>query len=121
VDPKSAWALRNPDFYPVDLVHAPYNDLLRVPGIGPSSASRILRLRREGTLRFEQLAKLGVVFKRARWFVCCGGRLPDQVREAHGMRLSDNVLALRSLLSRSYGPGLIPGNRQLVFSWDAMQ
>ena len=118
LDPKSSWALRNPDFYPVDLVHAPYNDLLRVPGIGPASASRILRLRREGPLHFDQLAKLGVVIKRARWFVLCNGHFPDPAQASRAAHFPDNMSSLRFLLSGSWMPGMIQDNRQLEFGWD---
>jgi predicted DNA-binding helix-hairpin-helix protein len=74
VDPKSAWALRHLDRFPVDLDRAGIEALRRVPGIGHVSASRIAATRRFGALREEDLPRLGVVLKRARHFVVCGGR-----------------------------------------------
>ena len=59
----------------VEIMNAEYETLLRVPGIGPISARRIVSARRHGTLRFEDLKKLGVVLKRAQFFITCGGRM----------------------------------------------
>ena len=56
-------------------MNAEYETLLRVPGIGPISARRIVSARRHGTLRFEDLKKLGVVLKWAQFFITCGGRM----------------------------------------------
>ena len=56
-------------------MRADYETLLRVPGIGPTGAKRIISARRTGTLRFEDLKKLGVVLKRAQYFITCGGRV----------------------------------------------
>jgi predicted DNA-binding helix-hairpin-helix protein len=80
LDPKAAWALRNPDRFPVEINTAAYEDLLRVPGLGHTSAARIVGTRRCAAVREEDLAKLGVVMKRARYFVTCGGRMPSGVR-----------------------------------------
>ena len=78
LDPKCAWALRHPEAFPVEINHADKETLLRVPGIGVRSALRILRARRLGTLQPEDLKKIGVVVKRARFFITCNGRrLPD--------------------------------------------
>jgi putative DNA modification/repair radical SAM protein len=74
LDPKSSWALRHPEFFPVDLQSADYEALLRVPGIGVTGAGRIVSTRRAGTVRVEDLGKMGIVMKRARWFLCSGGR-----------------------------------------------
>ncbi len=73
LDPKSAWALRNRDLFPVEVNQAEYEVLLRVPGIGIRSAQRIIRARREQRLRVEELARLGVVLKRARHFLTGDG------------------------------------------------
>lgn len=75
VDPKLGWALRHPEFFPVDVNRDNKERLLRVPGIGPVSARRILKARRERTLRWDDLPRLGVVMKRARPFVTCAGRV----------------------------------------------
>lgn len=74
LDPKAAWALRHPDFFPVAIESADYEALLRVPGLGVRSAQRIVRARRVGGLSWEDLKKLGVVLKRARHFLTLGGR-----------------------------------------------
>jgi putative DNA modification/repair radical SAM protein len=75
LDPKSGWALRNPDMFPVEVTTANYRTLLRVPGVGPKSASRIVAARRCGTLRVSGLAALGVIMRRARWFITVSGKL----------------------------------------------
>ena len=77
LDPKLAWALRHPDFFPLDLMRAEYGQILRVPGIGLKSAERIVAARRYTRLDDGHLKKLGVVMKRARYFIVShrpGGR-----------------------------------------------
>jgi putative DNA modification/repair radical SAM protein len=78
IDPKSDWALRNLHRFPVEISTAEYRDLLRIPGIGPKSALRIVKARKHGAIRSSSLARLGVVMRRARWFITVGGRLPDE-------------------------------------------
>lgn len=80
LDPKSYWALNHMDRFPVEIMSADYETLLRVPGIGPVSAKRIVSARRVSHLRFEDLKKLGVVLKRAQFFLTCGGRMRDGLR-----------------------------------------
>ena len=80
LDPKCCWALRHPDFFPVEVNRADYEALLRVPGIGVVSAKRILVARRGGALRAEDLKKLGVVLKRAQYFLTCSGRSTAPLR-----------------------------------------
>ena len=75
LDPKSDWALRHMEFFPVDVNGADYETLLRVPGIGVKSAKRILTARRCGGLTFEGLKVLGVVLKRAQYFITCSGKV----------------------------------------------
>lgn len=75
IDPKCEWALRHLEEFPVELETAPYDKILRVPGIGPKSAGRIVEARRYGHLSFEYLKKMGVVLKRAHYFVTCGGKM----------------------------------------------
>ena len=79
LDPKCCWALRHPEFFPVELERADPHTLLRVPGIGPKSMRAILRARRAGSLRLEALPKLGVVCKRAQYFITCSGRRPKDL------------------------------------------
>ena len=71
IDPKLAWALRHPETFPVNVNTADYEVLLRVPGIGVKSAQLIVASRRHGHLTSEHLKKIGVVMKRARYFVTC--------------------------------------------------
>ena len=75
-DPKLAWALRHPEVFPVDINMADYELLLRVPGIGVKSARLIVASRRFGRLGFYQLKRIGVVMKKARYFITCR-ELPD--------------------------------------------
>lgn len=74
IDPKCAWALRNLALFPVEVNAAPYEMLLRVPGIGVVGAKRIVSARRGSRLDFEALKRLGVVLKRAAYFITCGGK-----------------------------------------------
>lgn len=73
VDPKAAWAVQHHDQFPVNVNRAPYEMLLRVPGIGVKSAKRIVASRRMGTLTYDSLAKIGVVMKRASHFLTAEG------------------------------------------------
>jgi len=85
VDPKCSWALRHMEQFPVEVSAADYETLLRVPGIGVTSARRILVARRAAPLSFDVLKKVGVVLKRAQYFITCGGKLLPglRVREDH--------------------------------------
>ena len=74
LDPKCAWALRHPEAFPVEIATAPYERLLRVPGIGTRSARRICSTRRFAALRLEDLTRLGVVLRRAQFFLTVNGR-----------------------------------------------
>jgi predicted DNA-binding helix-hairpin-helix protein len=69
VDPKLGWALRNPHVFPIDVNKAPYEMILRVPSIGIKSAKLITASRRFGKLNSMQLKKIGVVMKRAQYFI----------------------------------------------------
>ena len=75
LDPKCCWALNHLEVFPVEINRADYRLLLRVPGIGCKSASRIVKARRMGSLGFEDLKKMGVVLKRALYFITCSGRM----------------------------------------------
>ena len=74
VDPKANWALNNLDLFPVEVNAAPYEMLLRVPGIGVTGARKIVQARRTCCLREDELRKLGIAFKRARFFITCAGK-----------------------------------------------
>ena len=80
LDPKCCWALKHLECFPVEVNRADYRMLLRVPGIGYRSASRIVKARRMGSLRFEDLKKMGVVLKRAVYFLTCNGKMMYPVR-----------------------------------------
>ncbi|MBS5399046.1 MAG: putative DNA modification/repair radical SAM protein [Lachnospiraceae bacterium] len=80
LDPKCCWALRNLDIFPVEINRADYHTLLRVPGIGYKSAGRIVKARRWGCIGFEDLKKMGVVLKRALYFITCSGKMMYPVR-----------------------------------------
>lgn len=80
LDPKCNWALKHLDQFPVEVNRAEYDMLLRVPGIGVKSALRIVKARRMGVLQFEDLKKMGVVLKRALYFLTCNGRMMYQTK-----------------------------------------
>ncbi|WP_235441437.1 putative DNA modification/repair radical SAM protein [Paenibacillus sp. IHB B 3415] len=92
LDPKCSWAVNHREQFPVEINRAPYEMLLRVPGIGVRSAQRIVKARRAGTLDFQALKKLGVVLKRAQFFITCKGK------PLEGLKVSEHTL-LRSLMS----------------------
>ena len=75
LDPKADWAVRHLELFPVEVNRADYRLLLRVPGIGVKSAQRIVQARRTACLNFEHLKKIGVVLKRALYFITCNGRM----------------------------------------------
>ena len=74
VDPKMMWALRNLDQFPIEINKATYHELLRIPGIGVTSAKRILAQRRVQAITYDALKKMGIVIKRARFFLTCQGK-----------------------------------------------
>lgn len=74
IDPKCDWALRHLGLFPLDVQTCSYDLLLRIPGIGPKSAGRIMQSRRFGRLDFDSLKKMGVVLKRAHYFITCNGK-----------------------------------------------
>ncbi|MEG1875569.1 MAG: putative DNA modification/repair radical SAM protein, partial [Angelakisella sp.] len=107
LDPKANWAINHMELFPVEVNTAPRELLLRVPGVGVKSANRILTARRVGRLDFAALVKLGVVLKRAQYFLTCNGALQE------GVRLTPQ-LVLSGMLSRRIADGLeLPGGEQL--------
>jgi len=88
LDPKEDWAVRHLEKFPVEINRAPYEMLLRVPGVGVKSARRILAARRCGNLTFSDLKKIGVVSKRALYFITCSGRMmyPTKLEEDYIVR-----------------------------------
>ena len=101
LDPKCDWAIGHLEQFPVEIMRADLETLLRVPGIGPVSARRILSARRQSHLRFEDLKKLGVVVKRAQFFITCGGRMRQ------GLRFSPDTLPVQLAQMER---GLLPEN-----------
>lgn len=92
IDPKCDWALGHLENFPIEINRADYFMLLRVPGIGTKSARRIVQARRFGNLKFEDLKKMGVVLKRALYFITCQGKMMYPVK-------IDEDYILRNLLS----------------------
>lgn len=92
-DPKCNWALKHLEQFPVEINRADYKMLLRVPGLGYKSAVRIVKARRLGVLSFSDLKKMGVVLKRAMYFITCSGRMmyPTKLEEDYITRNLLNV------------------------------
>ncbi len=112
LDPKCSWAVAHLEQFPVEVMRADYETLLRVPGIGPTSAKRIISARRTAHLRFEDLKKLGVVVKRAQYFVLCDGRA------ALGLRFSPATIVQQL---EAVERGLLPsGEMQQLSLFDAV-
>ena len=88
LDPKEDWAVRHLERFPVEINRAPLEELLRVPGVGVKSAQRIVAARRSGSLNFPDLKKIGVVLKRALYFITCSGRMmyPVKIEEDYIVR-----------------------------------
>ena len=106
VDPKCSWALAHLDFFPVEVNSADYETLLRIPGVGVRSAKRIVYSRRSGPLHIEHLRRLGVVMKRAQYFLTAAGKMAD------GLRFSPDSL-LRSLIAAEQSSLPLPEMEQL--------
>ena len=94
LDPKCNWAVHHMELFPVDVNSAEYDMLLRVPGIGVKTANRIITARRTGSLSFDGLKKIGVVLKRAQYFIVCSGRKAD------GLKITESAV-MRELMSAS--------------------
>ncbi|RPF48791.1 putative DNA modification/repair radical SAM protein [Hydrogenoanaerobacterium saccharovorans] len=100
IDPKCNWALNHMDMFPVEINTAPYDTLLRVPGIGVKSAQRILLARRATSIDFTGLKKIGIVLKRAQYFITCNGKI------AEGLKITPEG-AMRALISERCA-GMLP-------------
>ena len=107
-----SWAVAHLEQFPVEVMRADYEVLLRVPGIGPTSARRIVSARRTAHLRFEDLKKLGVVVKRAQYFLLCDGRA------APGLRFSPATITQQLKIMEQ---GMLPaGQWQQLSLFDAV-
>lgn len=98
-DPKCNWALKHLEYFPVEVNRADYKLLLRVPGIGYKSAGRIVKARRLGTLDFSDLKKMGVVLKRAVYFITCRGKM------MYPVKLEEDFIARNLLSVKEKRPG----------------
>lgn len=108
IDPKSSWAIRNRDFFPVEVNRAEMYTLLRVPGIGVRSAQRIVKLRRVKSVNFDDLKKLGVVLKRARYFITCSGKTFENTS------IDAEEIKHRLIFPDSHGQLFLPLSNQLL-------
>ncbi len=97
LDPKCDWALRHLEQYPVEVNKADYYTLLRVPGIGTNSAQRILMARKSAVLDFNDLKRLGIVLKRAIYFITCNGRMMYPIKIEENF-ITRQLLALKDQL-----------------------
>ncbi|MDR3541574.1 MAG: putative DNA modification/repair radical SAM protein [Desulfosporosinus sp.] len=95
VDPKCNWALNHLEKFPLEINKAPYEMLLRVPGIGVTGARRILTARRNSSLDFSGLKKMGIVLKRAQYFITCKGKIME------GLKITSDG-AIRALMADQY-------------------
>lgn len=103
VDPKLAWALRHPEVFPVDINRADYEMILRVPGIGVKSAKMIVVSRRYRRLNSDSLKKIGVVMKKARFFITCH-ELPFQTIQDLRPEYVRRALTVRKRKASDPGP-----------------
>mgnify|MGYP002243385942 CR=1 FL=1 len=91
IDPKLGWALRHPELFPIDINQADYEMILRVPGIGIKSARQIIASRRFSKLGFYELKKIGVVMKKAQYFITCNELPTRTVNELDPDRSTQTV------------------------------
>ncbi len=108
IDPKLAWALRHPEKFPVDINRADYEMLLRIPGLGVKSAKMILIARRYGRLGASQLKKMGVVMKKAQYFMSCNELALKTIQEITPGQV-------RQILTRKTGKQEDPRQLKIIF------
>ncbi|MCM1307838.1 MAG: putative DNA modification/repair radical SAM protein [Butyrivibrio sp.] len=117
LDPKCDWALRHLELFPIEINRADYYSLLKVPGVGVNSAKRIVKARRSAPLDFSDIKKMGVVLKRALYFITCSGKM------MYKTKLEEDYI-VRNLLDDEHSVRLRLGGeatyRQLSF-FDAAQ
>lgn len=88
VDPKCSWAISHLDMFPVEINTADYEMLLRIPGVGVKGAKKIIAARKYTSLNFEDLYRLGIVLKRARFFITCNGKTMQSIPETEESMIS---------------------------------
>lgn len=108
VDPKLAWALRHPEQFPIDINRAEYEMLLRIPGIGVKSAKMIVVTRRYGRISASQLKKIGVVMKKAQYFITCHELPMETIQEIRPERV-------RQILIQKKSPKEDPRQLKIIF------
>ncbi len=106
LDPKAAWALRHLEHFPINVNRASKEELLRVPGLGVRSCAKILRARRQTSLHLDDLKKLGVVMKRARYFLHDGHSMPVAFRSEEALRCALVPQAERQLSLNFNSPAM---------------
>ena len=111
LDPKCDWALRHLENFPVEINLASYQTLLRVPGIGYKSAERIVKARKRNLLGFDDLKKIGVVLKRALYFITCSGKMMYHTKMDENY-ICENLMRDKTQLPKDIREG---GYRQLSF------
>ncbi|HPB62151.1 MAG TPA: putative DNA modification/repair radical SAM protein [Rectinema sp.] len=108
LDPKTSWALRHLDQFPVELATSDYEQILRVPGIGPATARRILNLRRAGRLNYSSLRKLRMHLQKAFWFITINGKiLPEEMQNCRSINIAyalEHSEILHELLKEKTSP-----------------
>ena len=107
LDPKCDWALAHLEQFPVEVNQADYYTLLRVPGIGPKSAQRIVKARKLGTLDYPDLKKAGVVLKRAIYFITCSGK------QMYPLKIEEDFILRNLMQNQSRIPAETVTYRQL--------
>jgi putative DNA modification/repair radical SAM protein len=107
IDPKLAWALRNPQFFPIDINSATYEWIIRIPGIGRQSANKIVQSRKYGKLKEYQLRKIGIAYNRAKYFMVC-----QDTRIAGGFHYPENIR--KSILESNPRTLVTASNTQLT-------
>lgn len=108
IDPKLGWALRNPDFFPLDVNRADYGQILRIPGVGVKSARSIVASRRYGRLTPEHLKKMGVAMNRARFFITAQSGPAFTIQEAGPAYVRKVLSGKKKQKNRSYQLSLFP-------------
>ena len=106
LDPKCDWALGHMEYFPVEINTAPYNTLLRVPGIGIKSAGRIVNARKTGRLDFNSLKKMGVVLKRAIYFITCNGRMMYDFLKVEEDYITRNLVSGETDVVKGFGDSI---------------
>lgn len=106
LDPKCDWALGHMEYFPVEINTASYNTLLRVPGIGVKSAGRIVNARKTGRLDFNALKKMGVVLKRAIYFITCNGRMMYDFLKVEEDYITRNLVSGETDVVKGFGDSI---------------